>query len=181
MMRELNRSDVPPKKSDVLWVECVKGLERQKFLVYSPAIMGCYQHWTGKRTVPCFTNHDLCPGGHKEATKKWRGYVHAWSYKRNQQVICQLTGDAIESWWAQLSSGVSLRGQTIYVVRSTKDNGRLFVEVDKIFHRDADKIAQAVDPVASLWNMWKMEPSHAELNASLATETEHLPKLAECG
>jgi hypothetical protein len=179
MSRKLNTSSSPPRRSSVLWVECIRGNERQKFTVYSPVIFGVYQHWTGRRTVPCWENHELCQGGHRESTLKWRGYIHAWSYTRNSAVFVQLTGESIDCWWNQIARGVSLRGQQIYVVRSKADNGRLFVEVDKYSTRDANKLPEPLDPRESLFKMWGLDASDQDLRSSLVSTPEELPDLGK--
>ena len=181
MKLELDRCDKPERKAEVLWIETVKGNERQKFIVYSPSIFGVYQHWTGKRTVPCFKNRDHCPGGHKEGNRKWRAYVHAWSFKRSEPVFIQLTDEAVNKWYRQISKGLTLRGQIIYVIRSEKDNGRLHVEVDPNVHPDPKRLPPEVDPLPSLWRMWAIEPSTMQLNSSLVSGPDDIPDLALLG
>ena len=175
---ELSRADKPPKKDETLWVVSPKGNERLKFIVYSPAVMGVHCHWTGRRTVPCFENQDLCEGGHKDATQKWRGYVHAWAYDLGRQVFVQLTGEAVESWWAQCGPGVSLRGQIVEVIRTQKNNGRLTVQVDKYLTREKDKLPEPRDCKLSLFKLWGVRPSIEEVRASLCTCTEEIPEAA---
>lgn len=167
---EISRREEPQHKEGVLWVECLKGNESQKFEVYSPAIMGCEMHWMPniRRTVPCFENHDLCPGGHSEKTLKWRAYVHAYSLKRKRQVFVQLTWDAWCSWKSQLPDGKILRGSLIQVHRTNADNGRLWVEVESWRTEGKKPLPFAMDCKASLFAMWKFNPSEIEASARLA-------------
>ena len=169
---ELSRNDKPPTKPGVWWVECLKGQEKQKFLIYSPVIQGVDMHYLvkEKRTVPCFKNHDLCPGGHSEKNRKWRCYVFAFSYKRHKNVFVQLTQDAWESWMCQLQPGQTLRGQTIWVHRSNADNGRLWVEMET--WRSDQKTAMPLneDCKLSIYDLWRFDPSDLEASAELGSD-----------
>lgn len=168
---DISRSATPPGKPGVYWVECLKGKETQKFLVYSPEVQGVNMHWLAKvkRTVPCFENRDLCPGGHSESNLKWRCYVFAYSYKRRANVFVQLTKDAWESWLCQCREGVSFRGQTINVHRTEKDNGRLWVEVETWRSEARAEIPANQDCKLSLFDLWRFDPSGATLEANLGT------------
>jgi hypothetical protein len=169
---ELSRSATPPRKEGVYWVECLKGSESQKFLIYSAVAQGLEMHWRPKerKTVPCFKNHDLCPGGHSEKTKKWRCYVFAFSYKRRGPCFIQLTKDAFDSWMHQCREGVNLRGQTINVHRTEKDNGRLYVEVEA-WRPDARKdLPVDQDCKLSVFDLWKFDPATVMRDAELASD-----------
>jgi hypothetical protein len=168
----LSRSATPPTKPGVYWVECPKGNESQKFLVYSPVIQGVNMHWISaqRRTVPCFENRDLCPGGHKEANLKWRAYVFGFSHKRHKNCFMQLTADAWESWLSQVREGVNLRGQTIIVHRTEKNNGRLWVEVES--WREAPKAEMPLDQDCKLscYDLWRFDPSTVMADAKLGSD-----------
>lgn len=168
---EISRSDRPPAKQGVWWVECLKGSESQKFLVYSPVVQGVEMHWLAKerRTVPCFANRELCPGGHSEKTLKWRCYIFAFSYLKKKNVFVQLTKEAWESWMSQCREGVNLRGTTIVVHRSEKNNGRLWVEVEAWRGEASGKMAADEDCKLSLFEMWRWSPSELTSNATLGT------------
>ncbi len=171
---EISRSDVAPHKEGVLWVECLGGAESHKFTVFSPCVQGVNMHWLAreKRTVPCFQNHDLCPGGHSEKNLKWRCYVHAYSHKRHKQVFVQLTDDAWQSWLHQLREKQNLRGQTIILHRSEKKNGRLWVEVEDWSSDSKRKMPEPLDCKLSLFAMWRFDPSEIMLSANLGSNAD---------
>lgn len=173
---EISRSATPPGKPGVYWVECPKGKESQKFLVYSPVAQGLDMHWLPgpRQTVPCFINRDLCPGGHSEKTKKWRCYVFAFSYKRHENVFVQLTKDAWTSWVCQLQPKQNFRGQTIQVHRTEKDNGRLWVEVEQWRSEIRKDLPLDEDCRNSVFKLWKFDPSDAMIDAKLASGEENL-------
>jgi len=71
MKSKLNRQSALPPPKEVLWVERLKGSERGKYTVYSPHIDVFFTHWIG-RTVPCYSDHSRCEGGHAEReARKW--------------------------------------------------------------------------------------------------------------
>jgi len=171
---ELSRSAEPPGKPGVYWVECLAGKESQKFLVYSAAPQGVNMHWISgeRKTVPCFQDTTLCPGGHSEKNRKWRCYVFAYSYKRHKNVFVQLTKDAWESWLTQCREGVNLRGQTVNVHRTEKNNGRLYVEVET-WRNDARKdLPLDQDVKLSLFDLWRYDPCEATSFANLGSDAD---------
>lgn len=171
---ELDRPDTPYIKPGVWWVECPKGNESQKFRVYSPVVQGVSMHYLvkEKRTVPCFKNTDLCPGGHTEKNRKWRCYVYAFSQKRHKNVFIQLTKDAWESWMCQVRPGQNLRGQSIIVHRTEKNNGRLWVEVEQ--WKSDDKMAMPADEDCklSVFELWGFHPCDLTAGADLSSEDD---------
>jgi hypothetical protein len=173
---EISRSATPRTEPGVWWVECLKGQDAQKFLVYSAQPQGLDMHWIPKerRTVPCFVNQSLCPGGHSEKTRKWRCYVFAHSYKRHKNVFVQLTKDAWDSWIAFTKPGVSLRGQTIVVHRTEKDNGRLWVEVESWREERRKDLPGDEDCKKSVFALWRFDPSEVMLDAKLSSGEQFL-------
>jgi hypothetical protein len=169
---ELSRSATPPGNEGVYWVECLKGDDKQKFLVYSPEVQGVNMHWrpAERKTVPCFVNTAYCPGGHSEKTRKWRCYVFAHSYRKHKPVFVQLTKDAWTSWLHQLKPGANMRGSTINVCRSAKDNGRLWVEVESWREERQKDLPQNEDCKISIFSMWKFEAADVMADAKLASE-----------
>ncbi len=99
---EPSRREKPARDPGILFVECPAANTSSRFLVYSPQIMGMEMHWlpSERRTVPCFEDHSLCPGGHDPATVKWRCYVHAHSKNRDEPVFLQLTMKGKSCWAA---------------------------------------------------------------------------------
>jgi hypothetical protein len=166
---KLSMSDTPETKPGVWWVEVPRGNEVVKFLVYSPTKQGVNMHYIlkEKRTVPCFENHDLCYGGHSLANLKWRCYVFGFSYKRRKNCFLQLTWEAWETWAHQLQPGTSLRGQTIQVHRTEKNNGRLWIEVETWREKDRADLPRNEDVTLSLYNLWEFDPSDGQAGARL--------------
>jgi len=171
---EPSRRDTPRRDPNVLFVECMDANTSQQFIVYSPTIQGMEMHWlpSEKRTVPCFEDTTLCPGGHKEDTVKWRAYVHCFSLRKKEPVFVQLTWEAWKTWMNQLREGVSLRGQHIIVHRTEKKNGRLWVEVQEYKSDRTGKMPPPLDCKLSCYRMWKFNPLEAQKNARLAPGRE---------
>lgn len=148
------RDGIPPRRRDVLFVQSPDAGERLKFLVYSQSVWGVYTHYNGK-TKPCYENHDLCEGGHSLLNLRWKGYLHGWSYARNDQVIIQLTLEAANQLVEQLAESAVLRGLTIEVCRTAKKKGRSSCHVlGQYAQHDSAKLPPEIDPLRSLYNMW---------------------------
>jgi hypothetical protein len=167
---EPSRRDRPAKDPNILWVECPEANTSSRFVIYSPQHMGMEMHWFPEqhRTVPCFEDHSLCPGGHNPNTVKWRAYLHAHSERRDEAVFLQLTDEAMKSWLKKLRPGVTLRGQIITVHRTTKKNGRLWVEVNETMVHGLGKLPEPMDCKLSCWKLWRFRPDGAQLNANLS-------------
>lgn len=175
MSDELNTSPVPPPRKNILWVECLKGGQRHRLLIYSPAVIGVFFHWTGKASKPCYKNHKLCEGGHDPETMKWRGYLHCWSYERGKPVFLQLTDTAVQQLWLQVSDKSALRGLSIHAARSKADNGRMSVQVDRYGEKGPDNLPPPLDVKESLLKLWKVPKTNALLNSRFYGGEEELP------
>jgi len=170
----LNRSNVPPRPKDVLWIERLKGTESLRFTCYSKSFWGLWTHWSGSRTVPCFENHDHCIGGHDEATMRWKGYLHGWSQRKNRVCFCEFTPGAARELLEQVPDRQSLRGLHLIVSRTKTSKGRLHCSIDGVpLH--ASRIPPEADPMASLWHMWELDPMSHLVNRSLVTAPELVP------
>lgn len=159
--RSVDRRDhsaVPPRKREVLFVQSPRPNESLKILVYSPSIWGCYSHFRNRKTVPCFENTELCPGGHSELNRRWKGWLHGWSYDRNEPVFVQLTVEAANQLQEQVPATVNYRGITILVSRTAKGNGRENCIWESQYTIKPDHLMpQPLDPRRSIFNLWKFD------------------------
>jgi len=132
-----------------------EGASRHKFLCYSDKVCGFTCHWNGRKPVPCYANHDLCEGGHKILNRRWKGYLHGFSFTRNEPVILQLTLEAANQLREQCDEGASFRGLTLYVSRSEKKKGRLSCQVNwDVGIAPANKLPPIIHPRRSVFNLW---------------------------
>ena len=155
-------------RKDVLYIEKLKGNDSQQFVVYSGNLFGFWTHWTDKGTVPCWEDHSLCEGGHKEQTLRQNFLLQAFSTKKGKQVFIYLTPAAAEGLLAQLEHEELLRGLVVRVTRTNKDNGRLTCEI----LRDMAKrriVAHEIDPFDSIMNFLKVSDEKRDPNRSLGT------------
>ena len=63
-----------------------------------------------------------------------------------------------------------MRGQTINVCRTAKDNGRLWVEVDHYAETVVKNLPQDEDCKNSVFAMWKFDPADVMADAKLSSE-----------
>ena len=130
-MRTPQRSNCPPEKPGVYWVERVKGNGRGTFRIYSPAFWGFDTHYTNGRTCFCYENQEHCDGGHNQATLRWNGYLFAWDYQNNRKCFVHFTDRAARMVFAQLATGASLRGCQLEVFKTKADKGRLNARINE--------------------------------------------------
>jgi hypothetical protein len=176
---ELNVCPVPPVRKDILFVENLVHTDTSVFLCYSPFIWGTFTHWTGSRTVPCFKDHKRCPGGHKEITMRWKGYLHCFSHQRRQAVILQVTDDAARKLLQALAPGQSLRGMTIKGRRAGHKKGPCNMWPDQYAALRTDQeLAEHIDPKRSIFNMWKFAWVEWSINSDPVDNPDQLPKVA---
>lgn len=168
MASRLSMCDRPSMRSNVLYIEKLKGNDCQKFVVYSSGLYGFWTHWTDKGTVPCWEDHSLCEGGHKEQTLRQNFLLQGFSEKKGKQVFVYLTPAAAEGLLAQLTEKETLRGMVIRVTRTSANNGRLVCEI----LRDCATrriVAKELDPFDSIMNFLKVSDEKRDPNRSLGT------------
>lgn len=170
-------TEVPPPKS-ILWIERYKGGVEDHFRVYSPKIEVFYTHYIKQRktSVPCFADHNLCPGGHDDKTQRWRGYLHGWSRYKNRVCFAQLTSGACHDIMAQLAQGASLRGARIIIFRSKADNGRLHVRFDQYAAAGGTDCPPPLDPEPSILRMLDWDGDAFELHRQSVLKIADLPE-----
>lgn len=178
-MSGYSQSPVPPKRSDVLWIERVAGGEKQTFTVYSPTIWGVYTHWNGAATKPCYQDRSFCEGGHSEETLRWRGYLHAWSAKLNRPCFVQLTEECARRLLMQVADGATFRGLTLEVSRTSSKKGRLTANVLTWKSQQSDHLPPALDPRKSLEHLWRVKPLDEVLALKLYAGGESIDLPAE--
>lgn len=159
---ELSTVARPTRNTKILWVEKLKGNDVQKFVVVTPVLHGFYSHYVeGRRppSAPCWKDHTLCEGGHKEDNRRENFFLHCWSYRANKSVWLYLTPGAAQ----QLEDLVhldlqQLKGLTLSVSRTSANNGRLNVHIDE--HIEVRKVFEAnLDPWESILAYLKVPES----------------------
>ena len=167
MTAQLSRVDRPTRNKRVLWVEKLKGNDRQEFIIASEKLYGFHTHYND-RTVPCWENHDFCEGGHTVGTLRENFLLRAWSLKRSKMVFLYLTPGAAEELEDQVEAGATFRGLPVIVTRSTKDNGRLHVLVSQ-FTTTQRISSTEIDPWESIMNFLRVPEEIRAQRRSLAT------------
>lgn len=165
----LSRREQPRKRPGVLWVSTPAGKQRFVYQVYSQALWGIDTHYTPKGTVLCYEDRSRCIGGHKELNLRSKFFLHCFCETERKVCFAQLTNGAADDLDEQVKKGVSLRGMTIELVRSEKDNGRLNCKVLDFGTREkADKLPPELDPLLSIYNLLKIDPVDAAVSKHLA-------------
>ena len=169
---------IPAPNPRLHWVETVEANSKIRFRVWSPAIWEIWTHFTG-RTKPCFENHELCQGGHDEATLRWYGYVFGWHEARRGKAFLQLTVGAARKWFDQIAQGVSLRGMVLDVSRGTSKKGPQVLNVVQYVHVGQNEMGQDCDPQHSCFRMWKVNHLGNAFKLSLVSGPEDIPESLE--
>jgi uncharacterized membrane protein len=63
-----------------------------------------------------------------------------------------------------------MRGSTVHVCRTAKDNGRLWVEVEHYVAERVHELPQDEDCKASCFAMWRFDPADVMADAKLSSE-----------
>src|SRR5262249_26461566 len=158
----------PTRNGRILWVEKLRGNDQQSFVIVSPKLFGFYTHYTDNGSKPCWENHDLCEGGHKETNIRENFLLQAWSLKANKLVFLYLTPGAAEQLEDQVEPGTLFRGLPVVVSRTTKNNGRLNIQVSEF--QSAQKISsREIDPWESIMVFLKVPREIRDQRRSLGT------------
>lgn len=164
----LSRIDSPSRNALVLYIERLKGDDQQSFVIASKKLYGFYTHFTNKRSVPCWENHDWCEGGHSEETMRENFLVQAWSLKKNRMVFLYLTPGGARQLEDQVKPGTPLLGLPIIVTRTRKDNGRLNVQVSE-FVTNKHIAGREIDPWESIMSFLKVPKAIRDQRRSLGS------------
>lgn len=167
-MKTGERMGIPPRRENVFYVRSPKGLETFKFTIYSELVEPVYTHYHGKRTVPCYKNHDLCEGGHSILNLRWKGYLFGWTHEENKLEWLQLTHEAANQLADQLEGAQPFRGITIQVSRTKSKQGRMNVRlIDSWQTLDVRRIRKPPCVRISLFNLWKLTPNNHPFSTCL--------------
>lgn len=176
-MAQLTRDDSPPKREGELWVERLKGSRTKKFTLYSTKIWGVWTHWNGKKSMPCVKPECECAGCVNKQPKRWKAYLHAYDHARRCQVFLELTPTATRSLLEQIGRGVSLRGATITVTRTSSDKGRLLVQVNDV-PTIPSMLPEVKDPLKTLLDFWEIAEEPTGMNHGPVMVPEQIPAVA---
>lgn len=173
-MGDLNTGDMPARPDTLHWVETLDAGAKVRFAIYSPQLWQVWTHYTG-RTKPCFKNHRLCEGGHKEETLRWYAYVFGWHFVECRRTFLQLTLGAARMLREQIATGVSLRGMTVDAMRPGKKQGPMKIQVVQYCKNDVERLGPDCDPHASLFKLWKVNNVGKPMNLKLGCGEDDLP------
>jgi hypothetical protein len=171
---DLSTDSRPPTNSAALWVKKLDPGEKGTFLIYSPSFYGVYTHYRSPGTVLCFKDHNLCVGGHDEATRRWHGFLHAFHFEVNKQVFVKITPEAAKALNDQVAEGASLRGLKITYRRSKAKKGPYYIAVTEIM-ADHSKLPRHRDARASIFRMFRINPTKRMETAALSGGEEDIP------
>jgi len=153
----VTRDDVVPRPANVLWVVCPKAQSRANYLIYSLKFEGIWTHYTPKGTRPCYHDRKRCFGGHDHESRRWYGYLNAFSYALNKPVFLQVPAGSAYALLVQYKAGVSLRGRHFTVTRGeSKTMPLVFVENPHQM-RPSDDLPPQRDCLPSVLHMWKCD------------------------
>jgi hypothetical protein len=168
----LSTCDGVEPREGILYVEKGTPGDYRDFVIYSPALRGFWTHYTSKGTVPCYADHSLCPGGHKDSTLRQNFLLHAWDVKKQKQVFAYLTPGAAQSLLLQVGKGVSMRGLMIRVSKTPGKNGRMHVKLVETQCVDKRHIPPELDAYATIMNFLKVEDVDRPHKRSLASPND---------
>lgn len=149
-------TSAPPEPPKNDWVERIPPGRPVEYLIFSKAVWGPHTHWTGHRTIQCDrddANGRTCEKCENGMTRRWKGYLHVWSYAKREEVFIELTARCVRQLHAQVDDTENLRGLKIIVSRSSMArNSRLCC---KVLTRSSGAMRQEKDPQPVLLKLWK--------------------------
>lgn len=154
-MLPINREDRPPRPGPEMQIVRLKSGQELHCTVISPALWGCYVHWAGNRSEPCYADKQKCPGHKKGLPIRWKGYIHVIDNHKQKECFLELTPLSADQLLGQIGSGEPLRGQRLSVRRMAGDKARL--KVSLLAHHTAVSSAElplAKDPYKTLAKLW---------------------------
>lgn len=154
-MLPINRANEPPRPGPEMQVVRLKAGQELHATVLSDALWGCYVHWNGSRSEPCYADKKQCPGHKRGLPLRWKGYLHVVDNHRQTECFLELTPLAADQLIAQVGTGEPLRGQRLSMRRMSGDKARL--KVTLLAHHTAvskAELPRAKDPYATLVKLW---------------------------
>lgn len=128
-MRNLRTCHEPPPPSDHNFLRRIKQKQSWTFGIYSPSFWGCWVHWMGSRTVPCYENKEKCAGHKMGSPVKWLGYLFGYNHEMRRDEFLELPNGAALELIGGLGIGTPLRGCRVKFRRGDGKTARVHCEV----------------------------------------------------
>jgi len=163
-MLSINRQDRPPVGGPEMLVLRLKANQSLDAICISPSLWGCYTHWNGRCSEPCFGEKAKCPGHKRGLPVRWKGYLHVWDCRKKRQCFVELTPTSADDLLGQVGDGVILRGMRFVLTRQSGDKARLTVSVleGERYAVDVGKLPTPKDPFKTLAKLWGIDDSALE-------------------
>lgn len=154
-MATLSRQNEVPASGPKIMVRRLKAGQRGNWVLLCRKIWGCYVHWAGNHSIPCYEPHSSCPGHQQGLPRKWKGYLCAGNQENRRVEFLEFTPTMAEKLLDQIGPGQPLRGMRVRLERGRGDNARVAVEV---FPRSEGlDLSEEVDPEPTLRKLWGRE------------------------
>lgn len=160
----LHREPVPPPLVPILPILSPRPGHRPiEAVVLSEAVFGCYTHYEGERTRPCFWmevgpgpgSRVECPYCKQGLPRRWKGYVAVQTARSGRLALVELTRAAMELCPRLHPGRSSLRGVALVVTRiGTSRQGRVVAQARDQFPPGHPDLPPAPDVEAALIRLW---------------------------
>lgn len=133
-------------------------------VIVSRSLWGCYTHWNGRCSEPCYEGKGKCPGHKRGLPVRWKGYLHVYDVKRKRQCFLELTPTSADDLLRELGEG-AMRGQRVNIARQQGDKARLSVSVFSAerYTCDVSQLPEPKDPYKTLAKLWGVDDSALEV------------------
>lgn len=167
----LNVCHEPPRPGPELRLVRLREKERGTFVVLGP-LWGCYTHWNGQRSEPCFGDSKSCPGHRRGLPVRWKGYLHViWTEKREEcflEVTPLAAGDLLNVIGGK---DAPMRGVRVQIERGAGNKARLRVTLLPAMPK-TDHLPQSKDPEEILKDLWNRNDDQKKRQDVPAVDSE---------
>lgn len=160
-MGNLLRCDTPPPPGPRHIIRRIRANEKKQFVLLSK-LHGCWTHYNGRTTQPCFDGKKQCEGCQRAFPKRWKGYIHCLNQTDATEEFLEVTplfAKQLESCVGTI--GPKMRGNRILVERGRGDKSRLRLELQS--HCDVLPSCPALpdpkEPWETLERLWEAKLS----------------------
>jgi hypothetical protein len=161
-MDGLRLSHTPPAPGPDVEIRRLKAGQKLTFTVYSESFWGCWVHWNGQTTEPCFEDVKKCAGHLRQLPLRWKGYLHGFEHERSKDIFLEFTALAAQQLLSFFEHAALLRGKRFSVSRMQGDKSRLRVQpLATVEH--ANSLPDAKSPLSVLAKLWVL-PINKHLN-----------------
>lgn len=167
-------SQAPPPEPErrTMYVVTPKVGEPVRAVSLARRPVGVWTHWLDGTTHPHLDAPHPCPGCKAKAPRRWKGYLHAWSYTHKRPCLLELPADAVRLTVQLRDDKVDLRGARINLRRvGPHPNSQVVCEVQLNVEKIGDGVEE-IDVMGALAVRWGLrcygpmeDPDAAELPA----------------